>query len=184
MRRQKEINYCEMNSLGSVLDSFLQNSNIKEGLKKSTLFKFWTKAAGKKFENVSKAQGITRNNVLVVACANSFVTSELTMFKRELLKKMKTYADPLGIVIEDINFSHKIWETPSFRDEKEEAADPNKPDLSGFDPDEIELDKDEVEAIKASVEKNTFASVEQRERMLETIIQDLKIQKFLAHRKP
>ena len=106
------------------------------------------------------------------------------MFKRELLKKMKTYAEPLGILIEDINFSHKIWETPSFQDEQQETADPNKPDLSGFDPDEIELDKDEVDAIKASVEKNTFASVQQRERMLETIIRDLKIQKFLAHRKP
>ncbi len=180
---RKKINYCEMSSLGGVLDSFLKESNLKQGLKKTTLFKFWPKIVGKKFEDVSKIYGITQNDVLVVACANSFVTSELTMFKPTLLKKIRQYAQPLDIEIADINFSHKIWQN-SFGVEQiqEEVKDPNKPDLTGFNPDEIELDENEVAAIKSSVEKNTFASLQQRENMFNTIILDLKIQKFLAQK--
>ncbi len=177
-----------MNSLGSVLDSVIQTSNLRSGMKNSTVFKFWAKAAGKKFEKVSRAQSITRSNVLVVACANSFVTSELTMFKPELLKKINLYANPLGIEILDINFSHKIWNTDSDSGSQQLNGivlekDPNALDLSGFDPDEFELDEDEVSRIKVSVEKNTFASEEQRARMFETIVRDLKIQKFLKDKR-
>lgn len=180
---RKKINYSEMNSLGSVLDSVIQASNLRAGMKTSTVFKFWAKVAGKKFEKVSRAESITRNNVLVVACANSFVTSELTMFKPDLMKKINLYANPLGIEIEDINFSHKIWKKPiAAEDIIPEPPNPHAIDLSGFNADDIEIDEAELSKIKENVEKNTFASEEQRARMFETIVKDLKIQKYLKNK--
>ena len=35
----KKVLYSEMNSLGSLVDSFMQNSAISRGLKKATIFK-------------------------------------------------------------------------------------------------------------------------------------------------
>ena len=54
-----------------------------------------------------------------------------------------------------------------------------QPDLSNFDPSKIELDPLEVEAIKNSVDNNKFATPEQREKMFNAIILDLKTQKYV-----
>jgi hypothetical protein len=170
---RKKILYSELNSVGDVLDNVFKDININAGMKKSTFYKFWSKIVGKKFESVSKPADI-RNGVLVVACANSHVTSELTLFKQDIIKKAETYAKPLGIEISDINFSHKIW-----KEEETREPDAVMPSAKNFNPDEIELDEDEIIAVKKSVESNTFASEEQRERMFNAIILDLKYQKFI-----
>lgn len=93
---------------------------------------------------------------------------------------------PLGIEIEDIHFSHKIWKKPSLESENSnvnpEPPNPYKRDLTGFNPDEIELDPADVEAIRNSVFNNKFASPEQREKMFNAIILDLKVQKFVKQK--
>ena len=181
----KEILYSDFTSLGSIMHSVMQSPSLKDGVKKASLFKFWPKIAGKKFEKYSRPESITPSNVLVVACANAAVSSELTMFKQDILKKIKTYANPLGIEIVDINFSHKIWKQTKNEEttEYQEPQNPYKKDLTNFNPEEIELDPEEVEAIKKSVEKNTFASALQRKKMFDAIILDLKIQKYNKERK-
>ena len=81
-----------MNSLGSVMDSLLQNPVIRSGMKKSTLFKFWDKVVGKKFEGrtkISSLNNMGNKNILVVACENAVVTNELMMYKSKLLQKIK-----------------------------------------------------------------------------------------------
>lgn len=178
--RNKEFFYTDFNSLGSVMNSVLQAPNLRQGLKKSTVFKFWGKVVGKKFEKYSKIESLNRDNVLVVACANASVSSELTMFKNDILKKFNSYANPLGIEAVDINFSHKIWKVEKAvpQDLPEEEKNPYKPDLSGFNPDDIVLDEEEIESIKNSVMNNKFASQEQRQKMFDAIILNLKIQKY------
>lgn len=185
MDNNKEILYSDFTSLGNVMSSVLQNPNLKQGIKKASLFKFWSKIAGKKFEKYSKPDSITPANVLIVACANAAVSSELTIFKQDILKKIKVYAAPLGIEISDINFSHKIWNSRSKEEytEYQEPANPYKRDLTNFNPDTIELDPKEVEAIKKSVENNKFATPEQRKKMFDAIILDLKVQKYDKERK-
>ena len=184
-KNNKEILYSDFTSLDSIMSSVLQNSNLKQGVKKASLFKFWPKIAGKKFEKYSRPESITNANVLVIACANAAVSSELTMFKQDILKKIKTYANPLGIEIDDINFSHKIWKSQQKEDvsQYKEPVNPYKRDLTNFNPDEIELDPKEVEAIKKSVENNTFATPQQRKKMFDAIILDLKVQKYDNARK-
>lgn len=184
-KNSNEILYTDFASLGNVMSSVLQSSNLRQGVKKASLFKFWPKIAGKKFEKYSAPQAITPSNVLVVACANAAVSAELTMFKQEILKKIKIYANPLGIKIEDINFSHKIWKQPESTEtaEYKEPPNPYKRDLTNFDPDKIELDPKEVESIKKSVENNTFATPQQRKKMFDAIILDLKVQKYDSQRR-
>lgn len=183
---RKDNRNSDFSTVESVMSSVMQNSNLRQGIKKASVFKFWAKAAGKKFEKYSRAEGINANNVLTVACANASVSSELTMFKADLIKKINQYSMPLGIEIEDIHFSHKIWKKPSLESENPnvnpEPPNPYKRDLTGFNPDEIELDSDDVEAIRNSVSNNKFASPEQREKMFNAIILDLKVQKFVKQK--
>lgn len=184
----KRINHLEMNSASDVMDKIMGGANLKAGMKKSTLFKFWGKIAGKKFEKYSQIDTLTERGgvwVLGVACKNAQVTGELTMFKAQLLKKVNIYANPLGLEISDIHFSHKIWKgefnEASTHGSGMKALDvnPYTPDLSGFNPEAVELDEAEIESVKQSVESNTFATKEQRERMFRAIILDLKTQKYI-----
>lgn len=179
-RNDKEFFYTDFNSLGNIVNKFVQDTNLKQGVKKATIFKFWPKVVGKKFEKHSKIEAINQQNVLIVACANSTVSSELTMFKSDILKKINMYAQPLGIEIVDINFSHKIWKKDTVEQNiSVEEKNPYKKDLSGFNADEISLDATEIEAVKKSVMNNTFATEEQRKKMFDAIILDLKIQKYV-----
>lgn len=181
MPNNKELRYSEFSTIDSVVSSVLQNPHLQKGLKKASVFKFWAKTVGKKFEKYSRAEALSLNNVLTVACANAAVSSELLMYKNELLEKINKYSMPLGIEIKDINFSHKIWKqnTTETAQLQQNTRNPYKKDLTGFNPDDIELNADEVEAIRKSVFANDFATEKQREKMFNAIILDLKIQKFV-----
>ena len=183
----KKILYSNMDSLGSIMDGVVNTPQLKKGIKKATLFKFWGKVVGKKFENISEIaslDNINGKNVLTVACANSAVTSELIMFKSQLIKKMNTFSMPLGIEIHDMNFSHKIWKTEAPKESfignvKIQTENPYKENLEGFNPDEIEVNKKEINEIKANIEANSVLSAEQKERLFNSIVKDIKIRKFL-----
>ena len=172
----KKILYSGLDNIGDVVNSIVKASDLDKGIQRSMLFKFWGKIVGKKFEKITRPVSINPRAELIVACANSMVTSELLMFKKDILKKMEPYAKSLNIEISDLVFSHKIW-----KDEKDgEITDFHTPKLVKFNPDEIALDDSEISMLRESIEKNTFASKEQREKMLNAIINDLKYQKFKA----
>ena len=172
----KKILYSGLENIGDVVNSLVKESDLNKGIQRSMLFKFWGKIVGKKFEKITRPVSINPRGELIVACANSMVTSELLMFKKDILKKMEPYSKSLNINISDLVFSHKIW-----KEEKDGEIDDfytkPEPDKS-FNPDEIILDEEEIALIKSSIEKNTFATKEQREKMLNAIINDLKYQKF------
>ena len=180
----KKVLYSEMNSLGSLVDSFMQNSAISRGLKKATIFKFWGQVVGKKFEKASEAVELAEKSgkiILTAACANAAVTSELIMFKSDILKKINDYSKPLGIEIDDIVFSHKIWKNPkqyAKTDENIQLENPYKEDLTGFNPKEITLSEEEISQIKENIMNNKALSQNQQERLLNSIIYDLKVSKF------
>ncbi len=175
----KKILYSEFNQIGGILDSVLKGSSLQSGLKKTTLRQFWGKIVGKKFEKVSKPESIQKN-LLIVACANSFVTSELTMFKLDILKKLSPYTKSLNIDIKDIVFSHKIWkdETETENSTNAETQEHFFTDPDSIDYESIELDENELDSIKNCVSRNTFATEEQRKRMYDAIVKDLKYQKY------
>lgn len=172
----KKILYSGLENIGDVVNSIVKTSDLEKGIQKSMMFKFWGKIVGKKFEKITRPISINTKGELIVACANSMVTSELLMFKKDILKKIEPYSKSFNICISDLVFSHKIW-----KEEKDVEID--KPPLQPkhektFNPNEITLEESEIAMIKASIEQNTFASKTQREKMLNAIINDLKYQKF------
>lgn len=173
----KKIMYSDFKQVGGILDTVIKGSDLQAGLKKSALCKFWGNVVGKKFENYSKPYSLSKKNVLTVACANSFVTSELTMFKPDILKKLIPYTKSLEIEIEDIFFSHKIWTDERAEEENIEEPPPKIQPEINFD--EIQLDENEIKSIKNCIDNNKFASPEQRERMYNAIVRDLKYQKYM-----
>lgn len=173
----KKILYSGLESIGDLVQSVVNNSDLNKGLKKSMLFKFWGKIVGKKFEKITNPVSINPKGEMLVACANSMVTSELLMFKNDILKKMAPYTKSLDLNVTDIIFSHKIWKSNVIEEIEEPLQKINLPE---FNPDEIELDEDELNAIKKSIENNKFATEEQRGKMLSAIINDLKYQKYKA----
>ena len=92
---------------------------------------------------------------------------------------------PLGIEIQDMNFSHKIWKTDAPKESfmgnvKIQTENPYKENLEGFNPDEIEVNEKEINEIKANIEANSVLSAEQKERLFNSIVKDIKIRKFLG----
>ena len=105
----KKILYSGLDNIGDVVNSIVKRTDLQNGIQKSMLFKFWGKIVGKKFEKITRPVSINNKNELIVACANSMVTSELLLFKADIQKKMQPYTKSLDIDISDIVFSHKIW---------------------------------------------------------------------------
>ena len=177
-----KIHHSGMYDIEEVLDEFKKQYNFENIVKKSTFFKFWSKIVGKKFQDKSKPISINKKNVLLVACENSMVTGELFMFKDAILEKMQVYTKPLNIKIDDIVFSHKIWQTEKEQlDEGIEFVKPTK--IPDEELEKIILTEEEIASIKMSIEKIPFADKAQKDKMLNAIAKNLKLQKYKEQNK-
>lgn len=173
-----KINYSDMSDISEVLDEFKQKYGFDKSIKQATLFGFWKKVVGRKFANNTKCVSLNDEGVLTVACKNSFISNELFMFKDEIIRKTNVYANPLGIAIVDVMFSHKIWkdEKTTLNQDLQEASPPPKI------PDEllekVELDVEDIEIIKNSIDDQAFVNDEQKVKMFNAIMKNLKEQKL------
>jgi len=104
----KKIRYSDFEQVGVTLDGILSSANIAGKLKKYNLSKVWGQVVGRRFEQRSYPASLS-NKILKVACENAGVTSELVMSKRMIMQKLTPLAKSLGMEIEDVMFSHKIW---------------------------------------------------------------------------
>lgn len=104
----KKIRYTDFEQVGITIDSIISSSNLAGKLKKYNLSKVWGQVVGKRFEFRSYPESLS-NKVLKVACENAGITSELVLSKQMIMQKLTPLAMSLGLDIEDIMFSHKIW---------------------------------------------------------------------------
>ena len=104
----KKIRYSNFEQVGFTLDEILKSSNLAGKLKKHNLSKVWGQVVGKRFESRSYPASLS-NKILKVACENAQITSELVMSKRMVMAKLQPLAKAIGLDIEDVMFSHKIW---------------------------------------------------------------------------
>jgi len=168
-------NHKDFTSIGEVLESSLPgNARFKYAIKMSTLFGFWDKIVGRKFEKTSRPLTI-KFSKLQVSCQNSYVVQELNMFKSDLIKKIAAYAEPLGLKVEDIIFSTKEWREPASLDETKEPAEQifSKEELAAFS-----LSEDETKAIKENIEKLSFLTDSQKQKYYSDIADSLKAKKL------
>lgn len=105
---KKKIRYSEFEQIGVTLEQFVKSSNLAGKLKKHNLSKVWGQVVGKRFESRSYPATLS-NKILRVACENAQITSELTLSKRMIMQKLHPLSQAIGLDIQDIMFSHKIW---------------------------------------------------------------------------
>ena len=108
----EKILYTNFEQVGDTMDSILESPNLANKLKKYNLSKIWGQIVGKRFETRSYPATLN-NKVLKVACENAQITSELVMSTRLIMQKLQPLAKALGLEVEDVMFSHKIWQANS-----------------------------------------------------------------------
>ncbi len=142
--------------------------------KQITLFSFWGNVVGEKFIKNSKPYSY-KFKKLFVSCKNSFVAQELLMYKKEILKKASVYANALELEIKDIVFEYKNW--------REEKKDTQIDESLNFyydknDLEKIQLNEVEISSIKENIDRIDFLNEIQKEKYLNDILNNLKVQKI------
>ncbi|MGM9993709.1 MAG: DciA family protein [Candidatus Avigastranaerophilus sp.] len=77
------------------------------------LFNSWEEIIGDKIAKLSKVWELSADNILTIACADSFVANELYFVKDKIFSLVEEKAEKLGIKIKDIKFNYKIWKEDS-----------------------------------------------------------------------
>jgi len=163
--------YTLSSLLGSVSGAF----DFSEIRRRMEFFALWKQACGKKFENNSRAHEF-KNGILTVACQNSFVAQELSMYKRELIKRINQLTLNMKIEVKDIIFSYKIWEN-----QKTLQTGAQEPEITinHEDYQDVELEPQEIEKIRTSVMQIKFIDEKKRESLMGRIIDDAKRLKYI-----
>ena len=78
----------------------------------------WSDVVGHKLAELSRPIGLSKDKTLIVACKNSMISQELYLNKIRILKSVQFYAENLQLKVDDICFSHKIWEKYNNTEEK------------------------------------------------------------------
>ena len=105
----KKVLYTDFEGVDFIIADLLQNKDIKKGITKSNLYKFWKSVVGAKFSEKSKPFSMIGAGVMVIACENAVVAQELTLQKRMLIEKFSPYVKSLNITLKDLKFDSKKW---------------------------------------------------------------------------
>lgn len=101
--------YSNFENTGEILETMLEESEIKRTVKRATLYSFWNKIVPSKFKDKSKPYGMIGKNVMSIACENHIIAQELTLIKSDLIEKFKPYSKSLKISVKDLKFDPKKW---------------------------------------------------------------------------
>ena len=105
----KKILYTNFTTTEDLMDLFSTKKEIKKAITRCNLYKFWGKAAGKKFAEKSKPYSMLAGGVMVIACENAIVAQELMLKKTQILLKFQPYLKSLKMNVKDLRFDPKKW---------------------------------------------------------------------------
>lgn len=107
----KEILYTDFEGLDDLISKmFGNNALIQKAVKRSNLYKFWSKTVGAPYDKKSKPYGMMGAHTMIIACESAVVAQELTLRKKEIIKKLAPYTKSLRIDLRDIKFDIKRWQ--------------------------------------------------------------------------
>ena len=101
--------YTEFENIDSIIESMMDNPQLKKAVARTTLQKFWDSILPQKFKHRSKPFSMLPGGVMVVACENPVVAQELSLYKVILLKKFEPYMKSLKMHVKDFKFDSKKW---------------------------------------------------------------------------
>ena len=105
----KKILYTNFTTTEELVETLLGKTEVKKAITRNSLYKFWEKAAGKKFAARSKPYSMLGGGVMVIACENAIVAQELMLKKTQLLFKLEPYLKSLKLNVKDLRFDPKKW---------------------------------------------------------------------------
>lgn len=169
--------YHDFDKLSDVLSMVAKKSGLDAGISQLALFNLWSETAGNRFKKTTKAIKL-HNKVLTIATKSPAVTQELTMFRGDILKKLAVLSKNLEIEIVDIIFNHKIWGEIEQKAKQKEEFSHRKylPAPSDVDLLKIELPQSIKEEIEQSFVNTKNLSEETKQKIVQTIINDIKRQ--------
>ena len=107
----EEIRYTDFKGIDSVIESMLKEDVVlQKAMQRSNIYSFWSKIVGKPYDEKSKPCDMLNPTTMVVACESAVVVQELTIRKKQIIKKYAPYVKPLKIDLKDIVFDVKRWQ--------------------------------------------------------------------------
>lgn len=106
----KKVLYTDFEGVDSVINSMMDNPQLKKAITRTNLNSFWDKILPQKFKGKSKPYSMLPGYVMVIACENPIVAQELSLYKIILLKKFSPYLKSLKMKVSDFKFDPKKWE--------------------------------------------------------------------------
>ena len=101
--------YTDFESIETIIGSMMDNPQMKKAVARTNLFKIWDSILPEKFKQKSRPFSMLPGGMMVVACQNSVVAQELSLYKIMLLNKFEPYAKTLNMNVKDFKFDPKKW---------------------------------------------------------------------------
>lgn len=105
----KKIRYSNFESIQDVISHMDFKYDAPLEAQKQQLFDEWIDVVGTKLSTVSRPLEVTKNNVLIISCANSFIANELFLVKNSLLELLQEKVQDSKVEIRDLKFDYKSW---------------------------------------------------------------------------
>lgn len=101
--------YTDFEGVDTVIESMMDNPQMKKAVARTTLFKFWDNILPEKFKGKSRPFSMIYGGTMVIACENPVVAQELSLHKIILMKKFEPYLKTLQMKVNDLKFDPKKW---------------------------------------------------------------------------
>ena len=102
--KRKQANFATMSNL---MNKLVVKLGLDQRLKEHALMYLWPSVVGETFATNSRCLFIDNERKLVVSVKDASVGQELSLLRREILRKMQIAAHNLGVKIEGIRFDMK-----------------------------------------------------------------------------
>jgi hypothetical protein len=102
--KRRQANFATMSNL---MNKLVVKLGLDQRLKEHALMYLWPSVVGERFATNSRCLFIDNERKLVVSVKDASVGQELSLLRREILRKMQIAAHNLGVKIEGIRFDMK-----------------------------------------------------------------------------
>lgn len=101
--------YTDFEGIDSVINSMMDNPQLKKAVARTNLINFWDKILPEKFKKRSRPYSMLPGGIMVIACENPVIAQELSLYKVILMKKFEPYLKSLKLKVSDLKFDPKKW---------------------------------------------------------------------------
>lgn len=101
--------YTDFEGLDTVIDSMMDNPQLKKAVARTNLFNMWDKILPENLKHKSRPFSMLPKGIMVVACETPVIAQELSLRKVLLLQKFQPYLQSVNMKVTDLKFDPKKW---------------------------------------------------------------------------